>query len=100
MVAKTGKASGGPQVTTPAQSIVGALKVSVVMRKNAVLRRILGVPESDPLPKPNQMFAKLATSDVVQGSREKGSDIRDLLRSLSDQAVLESLKDTSKVSDQ
>ena len=35
---------------------------------------------------------------MVQGLKEKGSDIRDLLRSLSDQAVLESLKDTSKVS--
>ncbi len=69
-----------------------------MMRKNSILRSILGLSDFDPLPLPRQMSNKFISSPVVAQMRDDGVSISDLLAGLSHQESLESMKDGSRLS--
>ena len=81
---------------SPAMIIAGALKVSVMIRADSILRAILELSPTDPIPKPANVMKILGSKEAFQRARSDGIH-KEFLVGLVDQRIFESLRASSRL---
>lgn len=91
-----------PIVTTvahsPAVQVVGLSKSSVEFRTSKILRQLLGLADSQPLPKPQNVVEECRRCVSVTMFPEYGVNPCDILQGLATQGVLQGLEPNSRLS--